>query len=147
MIVAIAVAIPFVSLLLKNASLGYAAPWKLIAPRYFGALMFSLLWMCLQIGLAHLLAKTFFQARGSFVGLIRPYFLGQIYQWLVIVPIVGGLIVGIGGIALLMMVFEEVDGIGRMKAFGLAMVIGVTFWVLMMWGLSNAPPHRFFPLN
>jgi len=35
-----------------------------------------------------------------------------------------GALVGLGGIAVLMIVFEEVDGIDRMKAFGLAATIG-----------------------
>lgn len=33
--------------------------------------------------------------------------------------------VGVGGVAVLMMVFEEVDEIERMKAFGLAAAIGI----------------------
>ena len=32
-----------------------------------------------------------------------------------------------------MLVFEEVDGIERMKAFGLAASIGVIFWFASMW--------------
>jgi hypothetical protein len=33
------------------------------------------------------------------------------FRWLVIIPIVGGILVGVGGVAVLMMVFEEVDEI------------------------------------
>jgi hypothetical protein len=54
------------------------------------------------------------------------------------VPILGGLIAGVGGIAVLMLVFEEVDGIVRMKAFGLATAIGVAFWVLSIWALTSS---------
>jgi len=42
---------------------------------------------------------------------------------------VGGLLTSVGGIAVLMLVFEEVDGIERMKAYGLAAAIGVIFWI------------------
>jgi hypothetical protein len=47
------------------------------------------------------------------------------------------MLVGIGGIAVLMMVFEEVDGIERMKAFGLAATIGVVFWIASIWWMTS----------
>jgi hypothetical protein len=89
-----------------------------------------LLSIVLQIGLSHVLAKVLFEAKGSYLGIIRAYMLGQMFRWLVIIPIVGGILVGVGGVAVLMMVFEEVDEIERMKAFGLAAAIGITFWIL-----------------
>jgi hypothetical protein len=61
------------------------------------------------------------------------------FRWLIIIPIVGGLLVGLGGIAVLMMAFEEVDEIDRMKAFGLATVIGVTFSVAAIWLTTSGP--------
>jgi hypothetical protein len=71
---------------------------------------------------------------------MRAYLLGQLYRWLVVVLIAGGLLTGVG---VLMLVFEEVDGIERMKAFGLAASIGVIFWVASIWFLaSRVQPRR-----
>jgi hypothetical protein len=43
------------------------------------------------------------------------------------------MLVGIGGVAALMMAFEEVDEIERMKTFGLAATIGILFWIASVW--------------
>jgi hypothetical protein len=90
-------------------------------------------WIFLLIGLSHILAKTLFDAKGSYLEIMRAYMLGQMFPWLIVVPIAGGLLTGVGGIAVPMLVFEEVDGIERMKAFGLAASIGVIFWFASMW--------------
>jgi hypothetical protein len=42
-------------------------------------------------------------------------------------------------IAVLMCVFEEVDGIRRMQAFGLAFGVGLVFWVLTFVLLAPRP--------
>lgn len=55
---------------------------------------------------------------------MRACLLGQLFRCLVLVPVGGDALVGLGGIAVLMIVFEEVDEIERMKAFGLAAAIG-----------------------
>jgi hypothetical protein len=41
------------------------------------------------------------------------------------IPAVGTLLAGIGWTAVLMMVFEEVDGIGRLQAFGISAGINI----------------------
>jgi len=122
---------------LRNVGLGYPVPWDLLLRRYGLTLLFALIWIILQIGLAHLLAKTLFEAKGTYIAIMRAYLLGQLFQWLVVVPFIGGLLGGLGGIAVLMLVFEEVDGIERMKAFGLAAAIGLTFWMLSIWAATS----------
>ena len=138
-ILAIGTAIPFGFLVLRDVRLGYTTPGGLLGLRYAQTLAYSIVWIIAQIGLSHLLAKRFFEAKGSFIEIMRAYMLGQMYRWLIIVPIVGGMLVGLGGIAVLMMVFEEVDGIERMKAFGLATAIGITFWVASIWIITSGP--------
>jgi hypothetical protein len=133
LIQAITPAIPLGLLALRDAQLGYPVPWDRIVPRYGWVLLYSLLWIFLQIGLSHVLAKILFEAKGSYVAIMRAYLLGQLYRWLIIVPVAGGLLTGVGSIAVLMLVFEEVDGIERMKAFGLAAFIGVIFWIGTIW--------------
>jgi hypothetical protein len=59
----------------------------------------------------------------------------------IIAPVAGNILAGLGGIAVLMIVFEEVDGIERMKAFGLAATIGVAFWIGSIgWMTSGGRP-------
>lgn len=139
-ILAIGEALPFLLLLARYVLLGYAAPWRLVGIRYAQLLVYDTIWIVAQMGLAHTLAQVLFQAKGSYIGLMRAYMLGQMFRWLIIIPIVGGLLVGVGGIAVLMMAFEEVDDIERMKAFGLAAAIGVVFWIASIWLATSG--HR-----
>jgi len=84
-----------------------------------------------QYGLCHLLARWWFGARGTYLGVLRPVLLGSVVAWLAVVPFVGSLVAGLWSIAVMMIVFEDVDGISRLKAFGLSAVIGLVFQVLM----------------
>jgi hypothetical protein len=137
LILAIAPALPLGLMTLQNVGLGYPIPWDLVIRRYALTLVFALTWIILQIGLAHVLAKILFEAKGTYTALMRAYLLGQLFQWLSVLPFIGGLLSGLGGIAVLMLVFEEIDGIERMKAFGLAAAIGVTFWILSIWAVTS----------
>ncbi len=98
----------------------------------------------MQIGLSHLLAKLLFDAKGSYLDIMRAYMLGQLYRCLIIVPVGAGALINIAGIAVLMIVFEEVDQVERMKAFGLTAAIGIIMWVASI-GLatSGTPPTRY----
>jgi len=145
LILAVGTAIPFGFLAQRSVQLGYPIPWGLMATRYPQTLAYTLAWIILQVGLSHQLAKLFFDARGSYLGVMRAYMLGQLFRCLQIVPVWGGALAGLGGIAVLMIVFEEVDGVERMKAFGLAATIGVAFWVASIWWVTGgnhpAIPH------
>ena len=138
-ILALGTAVPFEFLLLRNWGLGYEAPWKLAGLRFGQTLATVLVWIILQIGLSHVLAKIFFDAEGSYIELMRAYMLGQMFRWLAVIPVVGGLLAGLGGIATLMIVFEEVDKVERMKAFMLAAAIGIIFWIGTIWVTTNGP--------
>ena len=39
----------------------------------------SLIWMLLQIGLSHVLAKALFETKGSYIEPVRAYMLGQMF--------------------------------------------------------------------
>jgi hypothetical protein len=43
----------------------------------------------LQIALSHILAKALFQAKGRYLEIKRAYMLGQMFRWLILIPIVG----------------------------------------------------------
>ena len=137
LILAVACALPFGILAIRYLSLGYPVPRNALSIRFATTFLFTLVWIVLQIGLSHVLAKALFDAKGTYSAVMRAYLLGQLFQWLVVVPYIGGQLSGLGGIAVLMLVFEEVDGIERMKAFGLAAAIGVTFWILSIWAVTS----------
>ena len=95
----------------------------------FGLLVMGLITFA-QLGLCHLIAKWLFDAKGKFTELIRPLLLGWFVNCLILIPIAGMLLAGIGWTAVLMMVFEEVDGIGRLQAFGISAGINICFFIL-----------------
>jgi hypothetical protein len=139
LILAVGTTAPFQFTLLQSWTSGHPVRWNFIGMHFVQTLEYSLAFIVLQIGLSHALAKALFQAKGSYIELIRAYMLGQMFRCCVVIPIVGGMLVGIGGVAALMMVFEEVDGIERMKAFGLAATIGILFWIASVWITTNGP--------
>lgn len=83
-----------------------------------------------QLGLCHLIAKWFFGATGTFLGIMRPLLLGWFVNCLIIIPVVGLLASAIAWTAVLMMVFEEADGIERLQAFLISAGINVVFFAL-----------------
>jgi hypothetical protein len=86
----------------------------------------------IQLGLCHLIAKWLFDGSGSYWGLMRPLLLGWFVNCLILIPFVGTLAAGIAWTAVLMMVFEEVGGIGRLQAFGISAGINVCFFLLQL---------------
>lgn len=96
----------------------------------------GILWEFLRFGLCHFLAKQFFGADGTFMPLIRPLFLGSVAGWLIVVPVIGPLLAGIGSTIVIMVVFEEIDHIERLQAFLLAVGINIGFAVLIYYAIS-----------
>lgn len=92
----------------------------------FGLAMMAAI-VFVQLGLCHLIAKWFFGASGRFVELMRPLLLGWFVNCLVLIPVAGTLLAAIAWTAVLMMVFEEVDGIRRLQAFGISAGINICF--------------------
>ncbi len=86
----------------------------------------------IQLGVCHLIAKWFFGARGTFVGVMRPLLLGWFVNVLTLIPVVGMWVSGIAWTAILMLVFEEVDGIGRLQAFAISAGVNVCFIALQL---------------
>lgn len=54
---------PFLFLAQRSLTSGYPIPWSLMPARYVQLLIVSLLWIVLQIGLSHYLAKLFLDAK------------------------------------------------------------------------------------
>jgi hypothetical protein len=93
----------------------------------------------IQIGLCHLIAKWFFGGTGTYMGIVRPLLLGWFVNVLVLIPVAGAAVAGIAWTAVLMLVFEEVDGIGRLQAFFISAGINVCFFVLQLMIMTR--PH------
>lgn len=91
----------------------------------------------LQMGLCYLIAKIFFGGTGTFLRVVRPLLLGWIVNILVLVPVAGNWLAGIAWTAVLMLVFEEVDGITRMQAFCISAGINVCFFVLQLMIMTH----------
>jgi hypothetical protein len=86
----------------------------------------------IQIGLCHAIAKIFFGATGTFLGVIRPLLLGWFVNILILIPVAGLYASAIGWTAVLMLTFEEVDGIERMQAFLISAGVNAAFLVLTL---------------
>jgi hypothetical protein len=86
--------------------------------------------MLIQIGLCHLIATLFLGGTGTFIGVLRPLLLGWFVNLLILIPIGGQIAAGIAWAAVLMLVFEEIDGIGRVQAFIISYGISFGFFVL-----------------
>ncbi len=98
----------------------------------FGFIAMAVLTL-IQLGLCHLIAKWIFGATGRFVEVMRPLLLGWFVNVFIVVPVAGTLLAAIGWTAVLMMVFEEVDGIERLQAFGISAGVNFCFLVLRFW--------------
>jgi hypothetical protein len=120
--------LPAMNVMMRNAS---------PAARVIGAVVgigFALVLMALitfvQLGLCHLIAKWIFGATGKFIEVMRPLLLGWFVNCLALIPVAGMLLAAIGWTAVLMMAFEEVDGIGRLQAFGISAGINICFFAI-----------------
>ena len=92
-----------------------------------------------QLGMCHLIAKWFFGGSGTYLGVMRPLLLAWFVNCLILIPFVGILASGIAWTAVLMMVFEEVDGIGRLQAFGIS--AGINFCFIALQFMIRAARH------
>ncbi len=89
-----------------------------------------------QLALCHLIAKWFFDGKGTLLGVLRPLLLAWYVNALTPLPIAGA-ISAIAWIAVLMLVFEEVEGIGRLQAFLISAGVNVCFFLLQLGFLAK----------
>jgi hypothetical protein len=72
--------------------------------------------------------------------LLAPLLLGWFVNVLVLIPVLGNLASAIAWTAVLMLVFEEVDGIERLQAFGISAGINICFYLLQFMFLPGGTP-------
>lgn len=115
--------------------LGWVVLPFILGAFFIGVVLIQLL----EWAICHFLARWLFKGSGTFLGIARPLLLAQIIGSAALIPYVGTAIAGLWGIAILMVVFEEVEGIARMKAFLLAWSVGLIFWISFIL-LFHRPP-------
>lgn len=86
-----------------------------------------------QLSLCHLIAKLVFGGAGKFSELMRPLLLGWWVNCFFLIPVVGTLLAAVGWTAVLMMVFEEIEGIERLQAFGISAGINIVTFAVQFW--------------
>ncbi len=95
---------------------------------YFAVITF------VELGLCYLIAKWIFGGAGTYMGVMRPLLLGW---WVNIAGVffgpIGLLLGGLAWTAVVMLVFEEVAAIPRLKAFLIGVSINVGFIALQLW--------------
>jgi hypothetical protein len=90
-------------------------------------LVISAVYDTIRYGLSHLIAKYLFGGTGKFISILRPISLSSILIWIAWIPVIGLIAAGIGTIAVVMLTFEEIEGIERMQAFGISVVVNIGF--------------------
>jgi hypothetical protein len=105
----------------------------------FWGLLLGLVFVCLysgvvtlvQIGVGQFIARCFLGGTGTFFAVMRPALLGWFVNCLTPIPVVGLPAAAIAWTAVLMMILEEVDGIGRVQALLISAGINATFLALV----------------
>lgn len=111
---------------------GHLVPWRFILVELAQALVLSALLLFAYFGTCHLIARFVFGARGSYLSVLRAMLLGSLVLWLQIIPVVGPLVARLWwGVAILMWVFEEVDGIERLQALAIVLFGTPLAWFLL----------------
>jgi len=123
-VVAIAGVLSYVSELLGASAaaepmgaLGHAVAIAVVVP-------LQLLASAVHIGVIHVLGKLLLGATGSYVSLLRVLWLASVVTWLAVIPVVGAIAAGIWFLLIMLVTFENVDGLERLQA--LALVVGIS---------------------
>jgi hypothetical protein len=122
--------------LFRAAARGFTVNWSRIVVAIAISTLVDAMVFFAQYGLAHSLARWWFGARGTYVQVMRAMLMGSIVMFSLPIPFVGPIVGGLWMVAILMRVFEEVDGVDRLKAFGLSFGIGLTFWLFVVTIMS-----------
>ena len=115
----------FVSYLIHLPPAGVAAPGVTVSVVALVVAFTRLMTSALSVGIAHGLGKFLLGATGSYVSILRVLWLGFIVSWLEVVPLVGWLAAAVWSLLIMLVTFEEVDGVERLQALGLAVGSGI----------------------
>ena len=128
---AIGNAIILVQAFVQQALAGRDVHWGVVTVIIVVLLLLFALVELGRVGVCHLLARWLCHATGTYLGVLRALLLGSVLTWLFAIPYVGWPAGSIGMVAVLMLVFEEIDGIKRSQAFGIAFGVGLVIQVAL----------------
>jgi len=117
-------------MLTREGATGGTIFWGLLLGMVFVCL-YSGLVALVQIGAAHFIARCFLGGTGTFFAVMRPALLGWFVNCLAPIPIVGLPAAAIAWTVVLMMILEEVDGMGRLPAFLISAGVNGIFLALV----------------
>jgi hypothetical protein len=96
------------------------------------AVPITLAWSAFSVAVMHGAAKLLFGGTGRYLSLLRVIWLGSIVQWLILVPFIGAFVAGIWSLLILLVAFDEVEGIARLEALVLVGVMAALMFVFSM---------------
>ena len=117
-------------MLTRGGATGGTISWGLLLGLVFVCL-YSGVVALVQIGVSHFIARCFLDGTGTLFAVMRPALLGWFVNCLTPIPVVGLPAAAMAWTAILMMILEEVDGIGRLQAFLISAGINVIFLALV----------------
>jgi hypothetical protein len=91
---------------------------------------FAVLVSALSTAAIHGAAKIIFGATGTYVGVLRVLWLGSLVGMLAIVPVLGQIVSGLWSTLIMMVTFQEVDGIDRIQALGLSLALNAAIYLI-----------------
>ena len=111
---------------------GFAFPFSLI---------FAVVALPVALGLqvavwtiCHLAAKFILHGKGRLAAINRVMLLGSIVGLVGIIPLIGPIVSGLWGLAIMMVTFEAIHGIRRIHAFAISLVIGIALRAIGLIG-------------
>ena len=105
----------------RNPAADPSSPVEVIAGAVF-MVVAGLAGSALRVAFIHGLAKMVFGANGTFVGVLRVVWLASIVGWLAVVPVLGLIVAGVWMLILILVTFEQVDGVERLQALALVVL-------------------------
>ena len=70
------------------------------------------------------MGKLLLGATGSYVSLLRVLWLASVVTWLAVIPVVGAIVAGIWFLLIMLVTFENIDGLERLQALVLVVAVG-----------------------
>lgn len=103
--------------LFRAAQKGYTVNWLQLFVGLIVLVLIDAVVFSTQYGLAHLLARWWFGARGSYVAILRTMLMGSIALWVYPIPVVGPLAASLWMIAVLMRVHGRLVALFSLLTF------------------------------
>jgi len=111
------------ALSLYSTSSRVPTPFEIFALAFW--LLSDLVVMLLKLAVCHLIFKWFCAGEGRLIQIIRPMLLASVISLALAVPFVGPIVMILASVTVMMMIFQEVDGVEALTAFLISACVGV----------------------